>query len=118
MESLLQDLRYGFRMMLKARGLTAVAVITIALGIGANTAVFTLIDAVLIRPLSFPEPERLVVVGIQQPGDNSQYPPLGDADFLAWRERQTAFEDVAAFFVGNNSLTGHGPPERIRGARV
>jgi putative ABC transport system permease protein len=118
MESLLQDLRYAFRMMLKAPGVTAVAIITIALGIGANTAVFSLIDAVLIRPLSFPEPERLVVVGIQQPGDNSQYPPLGDADFLAWRERQTTFEDVAAFFIGSNSLTGHGVPERIRGTRV
>jgi len=118
MESLLQDLRYGFRMMLKAPGVTAVAIITIALGIGANTAVFTLIDAVLIRPLTFPEPARLVVVGIQQPGDNSQYPPLGDADFLAWRDRQTTFENVAAFFLGNNSLSGHGLPERIRGARV
>lgn len=87
MESLLQDLRYGFRMMLKAPGVTGVAIITMALGIGANTAGFTLIDVVSIRPLPFPEPERLVVVGIQQPGDNSQYPPLGDADFLAWRER-------------------------------
>jgi putative ABC transport system permease protein len=118
MQSLLQDLRYGFRMMLKAPGVTAVAIITVALGIGANTAVFTLIDAVLIRPLTFSEPERLVVIGIQQPGDNSQYPPLGDADFLAWRERQSTFENVAAFFIGNNSLTGHGLPERIRGARV
>jgi putative ABC transport system permease protein len=118
MESLLQDLRYGFRMMLKAPGVTAVVIITIALGIGANTAVFTVIDAVLIRPLTFPEPERLVVVGIQQPGDNSQYPPLGDADFLAWRDRQTTLEDVAAFYLGNYSLTGHGLPERIRGARV
>jgi putative ABC transport system permease protein len=118
MESLLQDLRYGVRMMLKAPAVTAVAIMTIALGIGANTAVFTLVDAVLIRALTFPESERLVVVGIQQPGDNSQYPPLGDADFLAWRERQTTFENVAAFFLGSNSLTGHGLPQRIRGARV
>src|SRR5512146_120875 len=118
MESLLQDLRYGFRMLLKAPGVTAVAIVAIALGIGANTAIFSLIDAVLIRPLPYPDPERLVVAGIQQPGDNSPLHPFGDADFLAWRERQTAFEHVAAFAPGSSSLTGRGLPERVRAARV
>ena len=119
METLLLDLRYGFRMLLKAPGVTAVAIIAIALGIGANTAIFSVLDAVLIRPLPYPEPERLVVAGIQQPGDNAEYHPLGDADFLAWHDRQTSFEYVAAFDLYNNfSLTGHGLPERLRGTLV
>ena len=119
METLLLDLRYGFRMLLKAPGVTAVAIIAIALGIGANTAIFSVLDAVLIRPLPYPEPDRLVVAGIQQPGDNAEYHPLGDADFLAWHDRQTSFEYVAAFDLYNNfSLTGHGLPERLRGTLV
>ena len=119
METLLLDLRYGFRMLLKAPGVTAVAIIAIALGIGANTAIFSVLDAVLIRPLSYPEPERLVVAGIQQPGDNAEYHPFGDADFLAWHDRQTSFAHVAACDPYNSfSLTGHGLPERLRGTRV
>jgi putative ABC transport system permease protein len=119
MEFLRQDLRYGFRMLLKTPGVTAVAITAIALGIGANTAIFGLIDAVLIRPLPYPNSERLMVAGIQQPGDNAQYHPFGDVDFLAWHDRQTSFEHVAAFDLDNNStLTGHGLPERVRGALV
>ena len=119
METLLLDLRYGFRMLLKAPGVTAVAIMAIALGIGANTAAFSVLDAVLIRPLPYPEPERLVVAAIQQPGDNAAYHPFGDADFLAWHNRQTSFEHVAAFDPYHNfSLTGRGLPERLRGTRV
>lgn len=113
-----QDLRYGLRMLRKTPGVTATAIIAIALGIGANTAIFSLIDAVLIRPLPYPNSERLVVVGIQQAGDDAQYHPFGDADFLAWHDQQTSFEQVAAFDFGNFSLTGRGLPERVRGASV
>jgi putative ABC transport system permease protein len=119
MGTLLLDLRYGFRMLRKAPGVTAAAILAIALGIGANTAIFSVVDAVLIRPLPYPEPERLVVAGIQQPGDNSKYHLLGDADFLAWNDRQTSFEHVAAFDSYNNfTLTGSGLPERLRGTLV
>jgi putative ABC transport system permease protein len=118
-ETLLLDLRYAIRMLLKAPGVTAIAIMAIALGIGANTAIFSVLDAVLIRPLPYAEPERLVVAGIQQPGDNAEYHPLGDADFLAWQDRQTSFEHVAAYDPYNSfSLTGRGLPERLRGARV
>jgi putative ABC transport system permease protein len=118
MELFFQDLRYGWRVLLKTPGVTAVAIAAIALGIGANTAIFSLVDAVLIRALPFRNSERLVVAGIQQPGDNAEYHPLGDADFLAWRDHQTSFEHIAAFDLDNFTLTGHGLPERIRGARV
>jgi putative ABC transport system permease protein len=119
MKTLLLDLRYGLRMLLKAPGVSALAIMAMALGIGANTAIFSVIDAVLIRPLPYPESEELVLAGIKQPGDNSEAHPLGDADFLAWQERQTRFESVAACDPYNNfSLTGHGLPERLRGTRV
>jgi predicted permease len=117
-ELFFQDLRYGWRMLMKTPGPTTVAIAAIALGIGANTAIFSLIDAVLIRTLPFGNSERLVVAGIQQPGDVAEYHPLGDADFLAWRDHQASFEQVAAFDLDNFSLTGHGLPQRIRGARV
>ena len=116
---MLQDLRYGWRMLLKTPGVTAVAIVAMALGIGANTAIFSLIDSVLIRQLPYPNSERLVVAGIQQPGDEAQYHPFGDADFLAWHDRQTSFEHVAAFNLYNDiSFAGKGLPEQVRGALV
>jgi putative ABC transport system permease protein len=119
MKTLVLDLRYGFRMLKKAPGVTGVAILVIALGIGANTAIFSVLDAVLIRPLPYAEPERLVVAGIQQPGDDAGSHPFGDADFLAWHDRQTSFESVAAVDPYHEfSLSGHGSPERLRGTRV
>ncbi len=119
MDTVLHDVRYGFRMMLKSPAFTAVAVIAIALGIGANTAMFSVIDAVLLRPLPFPDPGRLVMVLLAQKGDTGKL-GHGDADFLAIRERQRSFEHVAAFSVSSNAfaLTGMGNPEQLRGVWV
>src|SRR5215470_9142088 len=119
LEVFLQDVRHGGRMLLKAPLFTAVAVTTIALGIGFNTAMFSLVDAILLRPLPYPEPQQLVVVGTHQRGESGMS-PMGTADFLAWRDHQQSFEQVAVFdgAGGSYSLSGMGTPERISGVGV
>lgn len=117
-DKLLQDLRYGIRALTKAPGFTFVALLAIALGIGANTAIFSVVDAVLLRPLPFPEPERLMRAYLQEP--SGQTSSFGIADFVAWRNNQHSFEHVAAYDVMHWSfaLTGIGDPERIPGIAV
>ncbi len=117
MGTLLQDLRYGWRMLAKNPGFTAVAVVTLALGIGANTAIFSVVNAVLLRPLPFAAPDRLVrVVSVRLPAnapDNASYP-----DFLDWRARNHVFESMAAFRTGDFTLTGQGNAAHLAGAAV
>lgn len=119
LEVFVQDVRYGVRMLLKAPLFSAVALTTIAIGIGANTAMFTLVDAIVLRPLPYPEPERLIVAGTHARG-GSGLELIGTADFLGWRDRQQSFDQVAALDRGGSSfaLSGMGPPERIPGYRV
>src|SRR5215470_4580012 len=114
-----QDVRYGVRMLLKSPLFAAVALTTIAIGIGANTAIFSLVDAILLRPLPYPEPQRLIIVGARQ-RDGSGMSPMGTADFLAWRDRQQSFEQVAVLgdAGGSFALSGLGAPERIPGVDV
>ena len=115
---LLQDVRFGLRMLRKNPGFTLTVAFTLALGIGANTAMFSLVDAILLRPLPYPEPQRLIVVGTNQLGE-SRMSPMGTADFLSWRDRQQSFEHVAVFdSVGSFALSGIGAPERILGVGV
>jgi predicted permease len=118
-DKLLQDLRYGIRALSKAPGFTVVAALAIALGIGANTAIFSVVDAVLLRPLPFPEPQRLMRAFLQEAG-SGQTSSFGSADFLAWRDHQQSFEHVAAYetMQGSFALTGIGNPERITGVAV
>ena len=119
MNSLLQDLRFGARMLLKKPGFTLVAIFTLALGIGANTAIFTVVNAVLLRPLPYPEPDRLVVAMLSDPAASQRtQATMGLADFLAVRERNQSFENVMAFSFGDFTLTGGDRPERISGAQV
>jgi putative ABC transport system permease protein len=94
LEALIQDLRYGARMLLKKPGFTSIAVLTLALGIGANTAIFSVINAFLLRPLPYSEPDRLVMVGSQERGN-----PIGVSflDYRDWRAQSTVFEDLAFF---------------------
>ncbi|HEU4477008.1 MAG TPA: ABC transporter permease [Pyrinomonadaceae bacterium] len=119
METLIRDIRYGARSLMKRPGFTVIALIALALGIGANTAIFSLVNAVLIRPLPFAEPDRLVWAwGNVRTGSNraSVSPP----DFLDYRQQNTTFEEFAASFsmpVPLN-LTGSGEPERLTAAAV
>ncbi len=116
-ETLFQDLRYGLQMMARNRGFTAVAVLTLALGIGANTAIFSVVSAALLRPLPYPEPDKLVVIGewrIREGVKNVVAP----ADFLDWRARNQVFTNMAAKNEISVDLSGGNEPERARAGRV
>jgi putative ABC transport system permease protein len=118
MESLLQDVRYGLRMLRKSPGFTAVAVITLALGIGANTAIFTMVNAVLLRPLPYRDPDRLVMVWEQNPHRGWFENIVSSANFLDWKKQNHVFADMAAFESVSFNLTGDNKPEQIAGERV
>ncbi|HEX5707825.1 MAG TPA: ABC transporter permease [Pyrinomonadaceae bacterium] len=114
MMSLSQDVRYGARMLWRQPGFTLVAVLTLALGIGANTAIFSVINAVLLRPLPYADPDRVVSVKkIKRTG----IPGITGLEYLEWRETQS-FEAVAAHTYNNFNLTGDGEPERLPVAQV
>ena len=115
MESILQDLRYGIRTLLKQPGFTIVAVITLALGIGANTAIFSVVNSVLLRPLPFPQPDRLVKVAMTNARLGEDDGVLCVADFMDWQAQNKVFEDLAAFSDSWFSMTGGGEPVRVRG---
>ncbi len=116
MENILKDFRHGIRSLLRQPGFTAVAVITLALSIGANTAIFSLVNAVLLRALPFHDPDRLV--SIDKPAGEGGLPGLAGFEYLAWKEKSTSFDDLAAYTDNNFNLTGQGEPERISCAQV
>jgi putative ABC transport system permease protein len=113
MDSLIQDIRYALRVCLRTPGFTATAVLALALGIGANTAIFTIVNAALIERLPFKDPARLVVVWEQWDRRPGRSNTVGPANYLRWRERATAFEDMAGFVDTRANLTGIGAPEEI-----
>jgi len=118
LETLFQDLRFASRMLAKNPGFTAVAVLTLALGIGANTAIFSVVNGVLLKPLPYRQPDRLVSLFLH--GRGLDRGVMGVADFLALNERQKAFEQVAAFSPSpiGFTLTGLGSPQMIPGTSV
>jgi len=119
MNTLLQDLKYALRMFAKNSGFTAVAVLTLALGIGANTAMFSMIHGVLIRPLPFKGPSRLFTLWERNPKMGYEQNPPAPANFRDWRDRNRAFEQIAAFDASRTfNLAGSGNPERVDGAAV
>ncbi|MGH9482479.1 MAG: ABC transporter permease, partial [Terriglobales bacterium] len=118
LESVLRDLRLGARQLRRNPGFAAVAVLTLALGIGANTALFSVVNAVLFRPLPYPNSDRLVMVFLQNPALGIERGGYGTADFLALRQQQRSFESVAAFSGHNFTLTGEHAPEAIPGTTV
>ena len=119
LETFAQDLRYTLRILRKSPGFTTVAVLTLALGIGATTAMFSVVNGVLLKPLPYPHSERLVEVGIDLPGINQFNWPLAPPDYFTFREQSRTFEDIGLYFRGfgaainSVNVTGLGRPENV-----
>ena len=113
-----QDLRYGLRTLIKNPGFTIVAVIALALGIGANSAIFSVVNAVLLRPLPYKNPDQLVVIWENATHLGFPKDTPSPANFLDWRQQSSLFEGMAAFAERSFNLTGVGEPERLDGRRV
>jgi putative ABC transport system permease protein len=116
METMWQDVRFGVRMLLKKPVFTAIAVLALALGAGANTAIFSVVNGVLLRPLPYRDPDKLVRLGEwskQVPGMSISYP-----NFKDWRERNRVFEGLAATQFDSYNLTGGDEPERLQGRNI
>ena len=109
-----QDVRFGLRMLAKTPGFTAVAVLTLALGIGATTAIFSAVYAVLLKPIPFKDGSRLVFVEKKNPPRGWIHNPISPTEILAWREESGAFEDLAAYTQSSCVLTGAGKRKKTR----
>jgi len=118
MGTLLQDLRYGIRTLAKNPGFTIVAVLTLALGIGANTAIFSVVDAVLLRPLPYPEPARLFTVYQTLPENPAQNTGVSYPNYVDWTQQNEAFESIAAVRGNVLALSGQGEPTYIQAGSV
>jgi putative ABC transport system permease protein len=122
LERLGQDLRFGLRMLRKNPGFSLVAILTLALGIGASTAIFSVVNGVLLRALPYYEPERLVMVWADRPILQKQTGledfPVAVADFVDWRNQNQSFEQMAAMFASRVNLIGGGEPESVFGLRA
>jgi putative ABC transport system permease protein len=113
MDTILQDVRYAARMMLRERSLTIVAVLALALGSGANTAIFSIVDGVLLKPLPFPEPDRLVRVEADNPSQEISHAPTSFHDYTDWKNESGAFSGLSFFTTWNSVLLDSGEPERL-----
>src|SRR5215470_19057834 len=113
METLWQDLRYGARMLLKKPGFTAIAVVTLALGIGGNAAIFSVVNSVLLRPLPFKDPDRLMWI---RETKLPQFPEfsVSPGNFLDWKKQNTVFERLVAFNGLSFNMVGMGDTEKLR----
>jgi predicted permease len=116
MSALFQDLRYALRMLAKNRGFTAIAVIALALGIGANTAIFSVVNGVLLRPLAYRDPDRLMRLRETSPDFSSM--AVAYPNFLDWKEQNRSFAGLAAFRWQDYDVTGGGQPEHLSGKMV
>src|SRR5947207_6209107 len=111
-----QDMRYGLRMLAKNPGFMAIAVLTMALGIGANTALFSVVNGVLLNPLPYPQPDQLITIY----GKTAQFSQSSVAylNFLDWQKDNRSFTAMAAYRGDDFNLTGQGEPERLRGDMI
>jgi len=117
-DEMIQDLRYGVRMLLKNPGFSLMAVITLALGIGANTTIFSVVNSVLLRPLQFRDPQSLVVAWATNRQKGFLENTVSPADFIEWRDQNRVFDKIAAFVATSYNLTGVDEPELLPSALV
>jgi predicted permease len=119
LEDFARDIRFGLRRLRRNPSFTAVAVLTLAIGIGATTAIFSVVNGVLLKPLPYPQPERLVEVGLDLPGINQFNWPLSPLDYFTFREHSRTFQDIGLYFTGfgaalnSVNITGLGLPEHV-----
>jgi predicted permease len=113
LETLLQDIRYGLRLLGKNRGFTAVVLLTMALGVGANTALFSIVDAVLLRPLPFSHPEKLVAVKADMPGLNLTDLGMSQPELKDLQDSSGVFDQLSAVWPINSNITGREKPQRV-----
>jgi predicted permease len=116
MGTLFEDVRYGFRMLRKNPGFTLIAVVTLALGIGANTAIFSVVRAVMLKSLPYPNPDRLMILDEYQ--EHTGRTSVGWMNFLDWRAQNHSFEAMAAYRLDHRTLTGIGEPMLLRAGQV
>jgi putative ABC transport system permease protein len=112
-ETLARDVRYSLRVLRDKPGFSIVAMLTLALGIGANTAIFSLLDSVLLRPLPYTDPASLVVVWEKSSQETNPHNTVTPPDFLDWSQRNSVFSGMAGIFDQRANLTGHGPPQEV-----
>lgn len=117
-DEMFQDLRFGLRMLLKSPGLTAVAILSLIIGIGATSAIFSVVNNVVLRPLPYRDSGRLVRLWHNKPAAGMTKMPVSAGNVNIWRNQAQSFEDVAVFHATNAVITGDGEPERISGASV
>ncbi|HEX7316271.1 MAG TPA: ABC transporter permease [Pyrinomonadaceae bacterium] len=117
-QDLIKDVRYGLRTLLKSPGFTAVVILTFALGVGANTAIFSLVDAILLRPLPFADADRLMMVWEINPQKGSKQFNASGPNFVDWKSQSAAFESLSAYQTKSYALTNVPVPERVRAATV
>src|SRR5690349_14212023 len=113
---MIKDIRYGVRMLTKNPGVSIIAILTLALGIGANTAIFSVVSAVLLQPLPYQNPDRLVSLWENVP-EHGRW-RVAPATYFDWKKQNTVFEDVVAFGGSTATLTGDGDPEQLSGTAV
>src|ERR1700738_5281419 len=113
METLFRDIRYAVRSLLKRPGFAAIAVVTLALGIGANTAIFSVVNAVLLRPLPFPDPDRLVMVWEDASFAGFPRNTPAPANYADWKAQNQVFSEAAALDERSFNLTADGEPEKL-----
>src|SRR5215831_5642847 len=113
MDNLIKDIRYGFRSLLKHRGFATIAVLTLALGIGANTALFSVVNGVLINPLPFPQPDQLVTLHQSKP--NFETGAIPYPNFRDWQKQNQSFSTMAISRATGFTLVGSGEAERVSG---
>src|SRR5262245_45757252 len=115
---LLQDLRYGIRLLRRSPGFTITAVLALALGIGANSAIFSVVNALLLKPFPFENLDRLVMIQESFPNQGMKAKAVSPADFFDWQQQNSVFQNVAAYRIRDITLTGTSEPELVRGSFV
>ena len=118
MSAFRHDLRHAVRLLVRQPGITVVAVITLALGIGANAAIFSAVDAVLLRPLPWPEPDRMVMIWEKRPQEGVMNNNVSPADYVDWSKSATSFTAMSGYTTAAADLTGHGEPVRLNAGAV